>query len=70
MVDLLPTAALADTLWIMGRDRNPDGSLIPGAYIKHTVDLKERGLAWDENSHSNPKFAQVVHEVRSVFPTL
>lgn len=54
----------------MGRDRNPDGSIIPGAYIKHTVDLKERGLAWDENSHSNPKFAQVVHEVRSVFPTL
>ena len=68
--DIASTAAIADTLWVMGRDRHPDGSVVPGAYIKHTFDLMARGLAWQESSHGNPAFGQLVHEVRSLFPTL
>jgi polar amino acid transport system ATP-binding protein/sulfate transport system ATP-binding protein len=68
--DISSTAAISDTLWVMGRDRDAEGNIIPGAYIKHTFDLAERGLAWAESSHSNPQFAQLVHEVRSLFPSL
>jgi polar amino acid transport system ATP-binding protein/sulfate transport system ATP-binding protein len=68
--DITATAAIADTLWVMGRDRNPDGSIVPGAYIKYTLDLMERGLAWDESSHANPAFSQLLHEVLTLFPTL
>jgi polar amino acid transport system ATP-binding protein/sulfate transport system ATP-binding protein len=68
--DIASTAAIADTLWIMGREQKEDGSFIPGAYIKHTFDLAQLGLAWADSSHSNPAFSQLVHEVRTLFPTL
>lgn len=68
--DIPATAAIADTLWLMGRDRTPEGEIVPGAYIKHKFDLMERGLAWNESSHSNPEFTALLHEVRSLFPNL
>lgn len=68
--DISATSAISDTLWVMGRDREPDGKIIPGAYIKHVYDLIERDLCWQQNLHDNPKFSELIREVRGLFPTL
>ena len=68
--DIVSTAAIADTLWVMGRDHAADGGIIPGAYIKHLYDLIERDLVWRENLQDDPRFVELVREVRGLFPTL
>ena len=68
--DIVSTAAISDTLWIMGRDRDAQGNVVPGAKIKHTFDLVERGLAWRPDIKKTPAFNEVINEVRDLFLTL
>lgn len=68
--DIESTASIADTLWVMGRDRDEQGNIIPGSRIKHTYNLIERGLAWQEEVMSRPDFHELVNEVRGLFKTL
>lgn len=68
--DISATAAISDTLWILGRDQNPDSSAIPGAYIKHRFDLVSMGLDYEQSSHENPIFTDLIHQIRNLFPTL
>ena len=68
--DIASTAAIADTLWVMGRDRTPEGAIIPGAYIKHLYDLIEMDLCWRKDLQNDPKFEQLLREVRGLFPNL
>jgi polar amino acid transport system ATP-binding protein/sulfate transport system ATP-binding protein len=68
--DISSTAAIADTLWVMGRDRDPDGGVIPGAYLKHKYDLMAMDLCWHKDIHMNPKFEELKREIRGVFPSL
>jgi ABC-type nitrate/sulfonate/bicarbonate transport system ATPase subunit len=68
--DISSTAAIADTLWIMGRDRTPDNKVVPGAYIKHVYDLIERDLCWRKDIHDHFGFSELVKEVRALFPQL
>ena len=66
------TAALqvADTLWILGRDRDPQGNPIPGARIQKTYDLCDLGLAWQPGLTSTPEFLGIRQEIRELFATL
>ena len=68
--DIASTAAISDTLWLMGRDRQDDGGIVPGAYIKHVYDLIERGLCWRKDIQNDPEFGEIVREIRGIFPTL
>lgn len=68
--ELSAAVMVADTLWLMGRDRDDKGEIIPGARIVKTVDLIERGLAWQPNIGSLPAFADVTRELRELFPSL
>ncbi len=65
--DIVSTSAIADTLWIMGRDRDAQNNIIPGAKIKHTFDLVERGLAWKPDIKKMPAFNSLINEVRDLF---
>ncbi|MDJ1480312.1 ATP-binding cassette domain-containing protein [Cytophagaceae bacterium YF14B1] len=65
--DIVSTAAISDTLWIMGRDRDAQNNIIPGAKIKHTFDLIERGLAWQPDIKKIPAFNELINEVRDLF---
>jgi ABC-type nitrate/sulfonate/bicarbonate transport system ATPase subunit len=68
--DIEATASIADTLWVMGRDRDDKGEPIPGSHIKHTFNLIERGLAWQENIMAKKDFHDLVDEVRGLFKLL
>ena len=68
--DIIATAAIADTIWVMGRDRDANGNVISGAYIKHNFDLCERGLAWSKDLKKNPEFIKLINEIRELFITL
>lgn len=68
--DITATAAVADTLWLMGRERDAHGGVIPGSKIIHTYDLIERNLCWQERIVDTSEFQALVKEIRGLFHTL
>jgi polar amino acid transport system ATP-binding protein/sulfate transport system ATP-binding protein len=68
--DIHTTASIADTLWVMGRDRDANGKVVDGSHIKHTYNLIDRGICWENDVQSKPEFHELVDEVRGLFPTL
>ena len=68
--DIVATASVADTLWLMGRDRDAAGNIIPGARIIETIDLIEKGLAWQPDIRNRPGYIALVNEIKERFHTL
>jgi polar amino acid transport system ATP-binding protein/sulfate transport system ATP-binding protein len=68
--DVTEAASVADTLWLMGRDRDAEGNSIPGARIQERYCLIERGLAWQPDIITHPKFLDFTREVKQRFMTL
>jgi polar amino acid transport system ATP-binding protein/sulfate transport system ATP-binding protein len=61
---------VADTVIILGRDRNEAGEPVPGARVQEQIDLIEAGLAWREGINSTPEFVEVERRIRERFRTL
>jgi len=68
--DISAALQIADTVWVLGRDRDANGSPIPGARVQASFNLIERGLAWHENISSLPEFGELRQEIRDLFPKL
>jgi len=68
--DIGSAVEVADTIWVLGRDRDAQGNVIPGARIQKTYDLIEYGLAWHEHIASMPEYDAVCREIRAIFPLL
>lgn len=68
--DISATLAISDTIWMMGRDRDEAGNIIPGAKIKYKYNLMDMGLAWRENIEEISEFNQLKTEIKGLFPTL
>ncbi len=68
--DIWAAVAVADHLWLLGRDRDANGVPVPGARVQATFDLVERGLAWRPDLINAPEFHALVAEVRERFKTL
>jgi ABC-type nitrate/sulfonate/bicarbonate transport system ATPase subunit len=68
--DVTAAASIADHLWLLGRDRDAAGAVIPGARIVETYDLVERGLCWEPGIITKPEFMQFVAEVKNRFRSL
>lgn len=68
--DVTAAASVADHLWLMGRDRDEGGRVIPGARIQETYDLIERDLCWHAEITNSPRFLEFVREVKERFHTL
>ena len=68
--DIVSTVAISDTIWLMGRSRDANGKITSGAYIKHSFDLCERGLAWRKDIKRDPEFIKLINEIRDLFITL
>ena len=68
--DIGAAIEVADTLWLMGRDRDERGQIVPGAHIVGTYNLVERGLAWRRGISTTPEFMELMREVVARFPSL
>jgi NitT/TauT family transport system ATP-binding protein len=68
--DVTAAATVADHLWLMGRDRDAAGNIVPGARIQETYDLIERDLCWHPGITNSSKFLEFVREVKERFQTL
>ena len=68
--DIGAAVEVADTIWLMGRDRDAQGNVIPGAKIKESYNLIERGLAWRDGIAMEPAFLETLREIRMRFPSL
>ncbi|HYW08090.1 MAG TPA: ABC transporter ATP-binding protein [Longimicrobium sp.] len=68
--DVSAAVAVCDTIWLMGRDRDPSGAIIPGARILEEIDLIERDLAWHPDLRTRPGFQELVNEIKGRFHSL
>lgn len=68
--DISAALQVCDTIWVLGRDRDKDENVIPGARIQATHDLIERGLCYQENITMTPEYLQLRQEIRDIFPHL
>lgn len=65
--DIQVAVAIADTLWLMGRDKDKEGRPVPGARIMETYDLIERGICWHPDVRRTPEYQEAVVEIQSKF---
>lgn len=68
--DIQSAVAVADTIVILGRQRDEKGEIIPGANIVETYNLMDEGLAWRPNIQSLPAFHAMEVKIRQRFLTL
>lgn len=69
--DIESAVRISDTIWLMGRDRDPQtGKFLPGAKIQTSYDLVSRGLAWHPDVDKMPEFAECVREIKELFRQL
>jgi NitT/TauT family transport system ATP-binding protein len=68
--DITAALEVADTVWLLGRDRDAAGAAIPGARIQATYDLMECGLAWHPGIGSSPRLLEMAAEIRGRFGKL
>ena len=69
--DVTAAVTISDHIWLLGRDRDAEGNIIPGAHIVETYDLLERGLCYEPGLiTSDHNFTEAVREIKSRFRTL
>lgn len=68
--DINSAVSISNMLWLMGRDRDQAGSIIPGAYIKKVYDLAEMGLAWRGDVSQEQGYVNFVRQVHKDFDNL
>lgn len=68
--DIVSTSAISDTLWLMGKEKNPDGTWIEGATIKEQYDLMASGLAWRKDIRNVPEFNNMIKDINLKFKSL
>lgn len=68
--DVTAAASVADHLWLMGRERDMEDKIIPGARIVENYDLVSGGLCWQENIQTRPDFVDFVRTVKERFRAL
>lgn len=68
--DISSACAISDEVMVLGKERNPDGTFIPGGTILKEYDLIADGLAWHNDIRKMPEFARLTAEMRDLFRTL
>jgi ABC-type nitrate/sulfonate/bicarbonate transport system ATPase subunit len=68
--DVSAAVAVCDTIWLMGRDRTPEGEVIPGARIVEEIDLIDLDLCWHPDIRSRAGYMELVTKIKDRFRTL
>ncbi len=65
--DIGSAIEVADTILLLGRDRDEEDQPVMGARIQRTYDLIERGLAWRSGIRNEPEFFNLLREINADF---
>jgi ABC-type nitrate/sulfonate/bicarbonate transport system ATPase subunit len=65
--DVTAAASISDHLWMMGRERDAAGQIIPGAKIMKEYSLVDRDLCWHPGIITTQRFTDFVSEVKNQF---
>lgn len=68
--DIHAALTVADTVWLLGRERDEQGNIIPGARLQQSYNLIDRGLAWRPGLENSPQFFTTMNEIREAFSAL
>ncbi|HEY3331468.1 MAG TPA: ATP-binding cassette domain-containing protein [Capsulimonadaceae bacterium] len=68
--DISSALEVADTIWVLGRDRDGEGKPIPGARIQKSYNLIDCGLAYQEGISTMPEYLALRQEIRDLFQRL
>jgi ABC-type nitrate/sulfonate/bicarbonate transport system ATPase subunit len=68
--DIESAIRIADTLWVLGRERNAEGQPVSGASIQEVYNLADMGLAWDPDIESRKEFFELAAALKRRFATL
>jgi ABC-type nitrate/sulfonate/bicarbonate transport system ATPase subunit len=68
--DIQSAIAVADTILLLGRERDAAGKIIPGASIRYKYNLMDLGLSWRPNIAELPQFTELEKEIRARFKEL
>jgi polar amino acid transport system ATP-binding protein/sulfate transport system ATP-binding protein len=68
--DISAALLVADLVWVLGRDRDAAGNVVPGARLQASYNLVERGLAWRDDIARLPEYLELRQEIRDIFPRL
>jgi len=68
--DIAAALQVADSVVLLGRDRDAAGNAIPGARIQASYNLVERDLCWRDGITTTPEFLRLLQEIREIFPRL
>lgn len=68
--DITAALTVADTIWLLGRDRDARGNIVPGARVQESYNLIERGLAYQTGISTTPGFLSLLGEIRARYSTL
>ncbi len=68
--DISTAIEVADTLVVLGFERDTANNVVPGARVRAVYDLIQRELAWHPDIKNLPQFSQVVREVSELFKSL
>jgi ABC-type nitrate/sulfonate/bicarbonate transport system ATPase subunit len=65
--DITAAASISDHLWMMGRERDEQGGIIPGAKIMREYNLAQEDLCWKPNIITDPRFVNFVAQIKEDF---
>ncbi|MES3023888.1 MAG: ATP-binding cassette domain-containing protein [Pseudomonadota bacterium] len=68
--DIESAIAIADTVWILGRDRDDKGNAVAGSRIQEVINLAEMGMAWDPDIEGRPEFFELTKRIKRQFAEL
>lgn len=68
--DVRTTLRLADRVWVLGKQHDPDGMVIPGSTILRDINLAEMDLAWHPDVHRDPRFRDLEDELIDLYPKI
>jgi ABC-type polar amino acid transport system ATPase subunit len=68
--DVTAACAVADHIWMLGRDHDASGATVDGSYIVKSYNLIDLNLAWQPDIVLRPDFMAFVAQVKQEFRSL
>ena len=68
--DVTAACAVADHIWMLGRDHDASGACIDGSYIVKSYNLIDNDLAWHPDIIIRPEFMAFVAQLKREFKNL